>query len=82
MPPCMARYALGLEFGSAARLSKRPGSVLNCLWGHAVKRSLEINRKSMVFYSVLVSVPCPKALYHLESDNIFRITVVVADWLD
>ena len=33
------------------------------------------------FYSVLVSVSCPKALYHLESDNLFRITVVVADWL-
>ena len=32
-------------------------------------------------YSVLVSVSCPKALYHLESDNLFRITVVVADWL-
>ena len=32
-------------------------------------------------YSVLVSVSCPKALYHLESDNIFSITVVVADWL-
>ena len=32
-------------------------------------------------YSVLVSVSCPKALHHLESDNIFRITVVVADWL-
>ena len=24
---------------------------------------------------------CPEALYHLESDNLFRITVVVADWL-
>ena len=34
-----------------------------------------------MFYSVFVSVSCPKALYHLESDNIFRITVVVADWL-
>ena len=32
-------------------------------------------------YSVLVSVSCPKALFHLESDNLFRITVVVADWL-
>ena len=32
-------------------------------------------------YSVLVSISCPKALYHLESDNIFRITVAVADWL-
>ena len=35
----------------------------------------------LLFYSVLVSVLCPKALYHLESDNLFRITVVVADWL-
>ena len=34
-----------------------------------------------ILYSVLVSVSCPKALYHLESDNLFRITVVVADWL-
>ena len=30
---CMARNALGLEFGSAARLSKWSGSVWNCLWG-------------------------------------------------
>ena len=34
-----------------------------------------------VIYSVLMSVSCPKALYHLESGNISRITVVVADWL-
>ena len=33
------------------------------------------------YYSVLVSVSCPKALYRLGSDNIFRITLVVADWL-
>ena len=33
-----------LEFDSAARLSKRPGSVWNCLWGHA------LNRKSRVLY--------------------------------
>ena len=32
-------------------------------------------------YSVLVFVSCPKVLYHLEIDNIFRITLVVADWL-
>ena len=32
-------------------------------------------------YSILVSISRPKALYHLDSDNIFRITVVVADWL-
>ena len=44
----MARNALGLEFGSAARLSKRPGSVWNCLWGHALKRSPGINHKSRV----------------------------------
>ena len=40
-----------------------------------------ITRVPMVFYSVLVSVSCPKALYHVESDNLFRITVVFADWL-
>ena len=28
--------AFGLEFGSAARLSERPGSVWNCLLGHAL----------------------------------------------
>ena len=35
---------------NAARLSKRQGSVWNCLWGHALKRSLGINRKSRVSY--------------------------------
>ena len=39
------------------------------------------SRDGIYFYSVLVSVSCPKALFHLESDNLFRITVVVADWL-
>ena len=43
-------HALGLEFGSAAQLSKRPGSVWNCLWGNALKRSPRINRKSRVSY--------------------------------
>ena len=43
-------YALGLEFGSAARLSKRPGSVWNCLWGSALKRSPVVIRKSRVSY--------------------------------
>ena len=38
-------HALGLEFGSAAQLSKRPGSVWNCLWGNALKRSPGIIRK-------------------------------------
>ena len=42
-------HALGLEFGSAAQLSKRPGSVWNCLWGNALKRP-GIIRKSRVSY--------------------------------
>ena len=46
----LPKHALGLEFGSAARLSKRPGSVWNCLWGHALKRSPGIIRKSRVSY--------------------------------
>ena len=37
--------------------------------------------QGQVIYSVLVSVSCPKALFHLESDNLFRITVVIDDWL-
>ena len=41
---------LGLEFGSAVKLSKRPGSVWNCLWGNALKRSPGIIRKSRVSY--------------------------------
>ena len=43
-------HALGLEFGSAAQLSKRLGSLWNCLWGNALKRSPWIIRKSMVSY--------------------------------
>ena len=43
-------HALGLEFGSAAQLSKRPGSVWNCLWGNALKRSPGIIRKRGVSY--------------------------------
>ena len=43
-------HALGLDFGSAAQLSKRPGSVWNCLWGNALKRSPGIIRKSRVSY--------------------------------
>ena len=50
LPPCMARNALGKEFGSAAQLSKRPGSVWNCLWGNALKRSPGIICKSRVSY--------------------------------
>ena len=35
---------------SAARQSKRAGSVWNCLWGHALNKSPGINRKSGVLY--------------------------------
>ena len=48
--PALASNALGLEFGSAAQLSKRSGSVWNCLWGNALKRSPGIIRKSRVSY--------------------------------
>ena len=50
LPPCIGTHALGLEFGSAAQLSERPGSVWNCLWGNALKRSPGIIRKSRVSY--------------------------------
>ena len=43
-------HVLGLEFGSAAQLSKRPGSVWNCLWGNALNRSPGIILKSRVSY--------------------------------
>ena len=43
-------HALGLEFGSAAQLSKNPGSVWNCLWGNALKIYPGIIRKSRVSY--------------------------------
>ena len=46
----LGMQALDYEFDSAARLSKRPRSVSNCLWGHALKRSSGINRKSILLY--------------------------------
>ena len=63
-------HALGLEFGSAARLSKRLGSVWNCLWEHALKRSPGIIRKSRVSYpgpgfqSSATWPPLPKKHYN------------------
>ena len=41
---------MGFNVLVLARPSKRPGSVWNCLWGHALKRSPGINRKSRVSY--------------------------------
>ena len=57
--------------------------VMVCVTYSSSILSLIIFNFLLVFkiYSVLLSVSCPKALYHLESDNLFRITVVVADWL-
>ena len=46
----MGTHVLGLEFGSAVQLSKRPGSVWNCLWGNALKRSPMIICKNRVSY--------------------------------
>ena len=46
----MTLNALGLGFVSAAQLSKRPGSVWNCLWGNALTSSAGINSKSRVSY--------------------------------
>ena len=50
LTPCMERNALGLEFGSAAQLSKRPDSVWNCLLAHALEISPGIIRKRSVLY--------------------------------
>ena len=63
-------HALGLEFGSAARLSKSPGSMWNCLWGNALKRYPGIIRKSRVSYpgpgflSSATWPPLPKKHYN------------------
>ena len=46
----MTCNALGLEFDSAVRLSKRPGSVWNCLWGHALK--IYKNKYKYLFFNV------------------------------
>ena len=70
LPPCIGMHALGLEFGSAAQLSKRPGSVWNCLWGNALKRSPGIIRKSRVsnpgpgFLSSATWLSLPKKHYN------------------
>ena len=56
-------YARGSEFDSAAQLYKRLGSVWNCLWGHVLKRSPGIKRKSRVLYPApdfLTSAILPK----------------------
>ena len=47
-PSLLGTHVLGKGFGNAVRLSKRPGSLSNCLWSHALKRSPGINHKSRV----------------------------------
>ena len=52
----------GKSLTSAARLSKRPGSVWNCLWVYALKTSPGINRMSRVLYpgtGFLFGATCP-----------------------
>ena len=49
--PLLGTHASENEFDSATRLSKKLGSVWNRLWGHTLKRSPGINRKSRVLYS-------------------------------
>ena len=61
-----------LEFGSAARLSKRSGSVWNCLWRHTLKRSPGINRKNRVSYhgpGFLSSAKWPNGLNQTKPKN-------------
>ena len=50
LPPFMTRNALGLEFDSVVRLFKRPGSVWNCQWRHALKIYPGINSKGKVLF--------------------------------
>ena len=62
LPSAWHTVVRGKEFDSAVRLSKRPDSVWNCLWGHALERSPVINRKSRVLYQhlgFLGSATCP-----------------------
>ena len=52
-----ASRTIGREFASRPghtkdQLSKMPGSVWNCLWGNALKRSPGIIRKSRVSYPI------------------------------
>ena len=79
LPPCIGMHALGLECGSASQLSKRPGSVWNCLWGNALKRSPGIIRKSRVSYPVpgfLSSATWPSLpKKHYNGLNLITITV-------
>ena len=71
-------HALGLEFGSAAQLSKRLGSVWNCLWGNSLKRS-GIIRKSGVSYpgpgflSGAAWLSLPKKHYNGVSTGLLRV---------
>ena len=70
---CM--HALGQEIDSAVRLSERPDSVLNCLWGYVLKRSPGIHRKSRVSYPVpgfLSSARCRKSTIMDSSSSSLR----------
>ena len=73
-------HALGLESGSAAQLSKRPGSVWNCLWINALRRSPGVIRKSRVSYpgpGFLSSAPWP-SLPKKHYNGLYRLRLVVS----
>ena len=70
------------------QLSKRPGSVWNCLWGNALKRSPGIIRKSRVSYpgpGFLSSATWPllpkKHYYGLNLKILPNTGRKIADWL-
>ena len=44
------KQCVRVEFDSAAQLFKRTDTVWNCLWGHVLKKTPGINRKSRVLY--------------------------------
>ena len=62
--------------GPAQKTARHPRGISR---HSALKIEMEVN---VSIYFVLVSVSCPKAVFNLESDILFHITVVVvADWL-
>ena len=78
-------HALGLEFGSSAQLSKRPGSVWNCLWGNALKRSPGIIGKNRVSYpgpgflSIATWPSLPKKHYNGLNQKKFTVKTSMFD---
>ena len=81
-------HALGLEFGSAAQLFKRPGSVWNCLWGNALKHLLgsfvRVGYRIPVpdFYLVLHGYAAEKALMDYTKPSLPLLDIIIRPLLD